>query len=105
MCIRDRTTGGPVRRASGMSLRRASTASFHGPHGKLTDEEGGNLKSKQSKEVAEQGKVRWSVYAEYAKTSNLIAVAIYLVALAGAQTLQIGTYSGFSPCWRRLHSY
>ena len=93
-----RTSGGPARRVSGLSLRRASTASFHGPHGKLTDEEGGNLKSKQTKEVAEQGKVRWSVYAEYAKTSNLIAVAIYLLTLTGAQTLQIGTYSGSSSC-------
>jgi len=86
-----RTGGGqPARKASGVELRRASTASFHGPHGKLTDEEGANIKTKQTKEVAEQGKVRWSVYTEYAKTSNLAAVGIYLVTLVGAQTLQIG---------------
>ncbi|CAD0049321.1 unnamed protein product, partial [Aureobasidium pullulans] len=86
-------TGGgrPVRRASGVSLRRASTASFAGPRGKLTDEEGAaGLKSKQNKEFSEQGKVKWSVYTEYAKTSNLVAVAIYIITLVGAQTAQIG---------------
>ncbi|KAG9629547.1 ATP-binding cassette glutathione S-conjugate transporter, partial [Aureobasidium melanogenum] len=86
-------TGGgrPARRASGVSLRRASTASFAGPRGKLTDEEGtAGLKSKQNKEFSEQGKVKWSVYSEYAKTSNLVAVAIYLITLVGAQTAQIG---------------
>jgi ATP-binding cassette subfamily C (CFTR/MRP) protein 1 len=86
-------TGGgrPARRASGLSLRRASTASFAGPRGKLTDEEGtAGLKSKQNKEFSEQGKVKWNVYSEYAKTSNLVAVAIYIVTLVGAQTAQIG---------------
>ncbi|THW49233.1 ATP-binding cassette glutathione S-conjugate transporter [Aureobasidium pullulans] len=86
-------TGGgrPVRRASGVSLRRASTASFAGPRGNLTDEEGAaGLKSKQNKEFSEQGKVKWSVYTEYAKTSNLVAVAIYIITLVGAQTAQIG---------------
>lgn len=82
--------GRPARRASGVSLRRASTASFRGPHGKLTDEEGAGMKTKQSKEFSEQGKVKWNVYAEYAKTSNLIAVSIYLATLIGAQTAQIG---------------
>jgi ATP-binding cassette subfamily C (CFTR/MRP) protein 1 len=86
-------TGGgrPARRASGLSLRRASTASFAGPRGKLTDEEGtAGVKSKQNKEFSEQGKVKWNVYSEYAKTSNLVAVAIYIVTLVGAQTAQIG---------------
>lgn len=72
------------------SLRRASTASFSGPRGKATDEEDAGLKSKQSKETSEQGKVKWNVYGEYAKTSNLYAVAIYLVALVAAQTAQVG---------------
>ncbi|TKX20097.1 Metal resistance protein YCF1 [Elsinoe australis] len=85
-----RTGGtGRLRRVSGASLRRASTASFH-PHGKLTDEEGTHMKTTQQKEHSEQGKVKWSVYAEYAKTSNLVAVVIYLVTLTGAQTAQIG---------------
>ena len=80
----------PARKKSTMTLRRASTASFRGPRGKVAEEEGLALKSKQSKEAMEQGKVKWSVYAEYAKESNLFAVAIYLVMLVGAQTAQIG---------------
>jgi ATP-binding cassette subfamily C (CFTR/MRP) protein 1 len=82
--------GGTARKYSSNTLRRASTASFKGPRGKLTDEEGGGLKSKQSKEFSEQGKVKWSVYGEYAKTSNLYAVAIYLLLLMGAQTGSVG---------------
>ena len=86
-----RANAGPGRRASSNNtLRRASTASFRGPRGKLTDEEGEGVKSKQSKEFSEQGKVKWNVYLEYAKTSNLLAVLIYLVMLIGAQTAQIG---------------
>lgn len=84
-----RGTGTP-RKHGELILRRASTASFSGPRGKTTDEEGGNMKTTQTKEVSEQGKVKWSVYAEYAKTSNLIAVVIYLITLVGAQTAQIG---------------
>lgn len=81
------------RKASEVTLRRASTASFKGPRGKVRDEEGEGVKSKQSKEFSEQGKVKWDVYGEYAKTSNLVAVGIYLVVLIGAQTAQIaGSY-------------
>ncbi|KAI4095607.1 MAG: hypothetical protein LQ344_001538 [Seirophora lacunosa] len=84
-----RASGGAAgRKSSFNTLRRASTASFRGPQGKLADEEGG--KSKQNKEVGEQGKVRWDVYGEYAKTSNLFAVGIYLTVLVGAQTVSIG---------------
>ncbi|KAK4548531.1 hypothetical protein LTR36_009441 [Oleoguttula mirabilis] len=84
--------GGPVRRSSNITLRRASTASFRGPRGKMTDEEEGKgaLKSKQSKEFSEQGKVKRDIYLEYAKESNLVAVSIYLVMLLGAQTATIG---------------
>ena len=85
-----RADAGTGRRASKNTLRRASTASFRGPRGKVTDEEGDGVKSKQSKEFAEQGKVKWNVYLEYAKTSNLIAVCIYLTTLVAAQTAQIG---------------
>lgn len=53
----------------------------------------GALKSKQSKEGSEQGKVKWDVYMEYAKTSNLSAVAVYLAMLLGAQAAQIGEFS------------
>ena len=81
---------GVVRKASDTTLRRASTTSFKGPRGKMIDEEGAGIKSKQSKEFSEQGKVKWNVYGEYAKTSNLIAVGIFLFTLLGAQTAQIG---------------
>ncbi|KAK3717789.1 ATP-binding cassette glutathione S-conjugate transporter ycf1 [Vermiconidia calcicola] len=84
--------GGPLRKGSSVTLRRASTASFRGPRGKTTDEEENKvvLKSKQSKETSEQGKVKRDIYLEYAKASNLPAVAVYLVMLVGAQTAQIG---------------
>lgn len=85
-----RPGNGTARKNSFNTLRRASTASFRGPRGKLQDEEGAGLKSKQAKEFSEQGKVKWSVYGEYAKTSNLTAVAIYLLLLIGAQTAQVG---------------
>ncbi|KAL8951041.1 MAG: hypothetical protein Q9222_002955 [Ikaeria aurantiellina] len=80
--------GGSGRKSSFNTLRRASTASFKGPQGKVMDEEPGL--TKQSKEIGEQGKVKWDIYGEYAKTSNLFAVAIYLIVLVGAQTAQIG---------------
>ncbi|KAI8628633.1 metal resistance protein YCF1 [Xylariaceae sp. FL1651] len=78
------------RRSSGTTLRRASAASFRGPRGKLGDEEDHSAKTRQSKEHLEQGKVKWDVYLEYAKTSNLVAVGIYLLTLLAAQTAQIG---------------
>jgi ABC-type multidrug transport system fused ATPase/permease subunit len=87
------TGNGTARKNSFNTLRRASTASFRGARGKMLDEEGGGLKSKQTKEFSEQGKVKWSVYGEYAKTSNLVAVCIYLCLLVGAQTASIGTCS------------
>ena len=82
--------GSSGRKSSNMSLRRASTASFKGPRGKVGDEEGDDPKSKQSKEFSEQGKVKWDVYMEYAKMSNLVAVSIYLFTTLGAQTAQVG---------------
>lgn len=82
--------GASARQKRTASLRRASTASLKGSRGKLTDEEGNGIKSQQTKEFSEQGKVKWNVYGEYAKTSNLVAVAIYMITLLGAQTLQIG---------------
>ena len=78
------------RKRSQMSLRRASTVSFRGPRGKLSDEEESGSKTKQTKENMEQGKVKWSVYGEYAKTCNLAAVAVYLITLLGAQTASVG---------------
>ena len=85
-----RPGGSTARKTSMATLRRASTASFKGPHGKATDEEGEGIKSKQSQEFSEKGKVKWSVYREYAQASNLIAVSIYLLTLVGAQTATVG---------------
>ena len=80
-----------LRKSSFATLRRASTASFRGPRGKIVDEESApQLKSRQTKEFMEQGKVKWNVYAEYAKTGNLPVVFVYLIALVAAQTAQIG---------------
>lgn len=89
--INTSSRGHPLRKGSNLTLRRASTTSFRGPKGRVTDEE--NLKSKQTKEFSEQGKVKWDVYKEYAKNSNIGAVAIYLGTLVGAKTLEIGKFS------------
>lgn len=78
------------RKESMATLRRASTLSFRVSHGKVNGEDQPGNRSKQTEETSEQGKVKWSVYAEYAKTSNLVAVAIYIATLIGAQTAQIG---------------
>ncbi|KAI9677505.1 MAG: hypothetical protein M1817_006459 [Caeruleum heppii] len=83
-----RPADGKARTTSMSTLRRASTVSFRGARGQVTDEEG--APSKQNKETTEQGKVKWGVYAEYAKASNLVAVAIYLSVLVLAQTVQVG---------------
>lgn len=83
--------GGTGRKSSEVTtLRRASTVSFKEPRGPTTDEEGQGFKSKQNKEFSEQGKVKWDVYGEYAKTSNLFAVVIYMTALISAQVAQVG---------------
>ncbi|KAI9887687.1 MAG: hypothetical protein M1823_000551 [Watsoniomyces obsoletus] len=86
--------GGSARRSSGTTLRRASTASFRGPRGRrFDDEEEGTkagLRAGQSKEAMSQGKVKWDVYFQYARASNLGAVAVYLVMLLGAQTGTVG---------------
>ncbi|KAG6057778.1 hypothetical protein E4U17_000949 [Claviceps sp. LM77 group G4] len=83
--------GKKPRTGSMATLRRASTASFKGPRGKLSDEEvAGSSRTKQVKEFVEQGKVKWSVYGEYAKENNLVAVAVYMTALLAAQSAGIG---------------
>lgn len=82
--------GPSQRRASLETLRRASTATFQGPIGKLGDEEGPRSRTQQAKEHVEQGKVKWDVYMEYAKTSNLGAVAVYLFTLLAARSADMG---------------
>lgn len=79
------------RSGSNATLRRASSASLKGSRGKIRDEEEPTSRTKQGKEFVEQGKVKWDVYMEYAKTSNLVAVAIYAITLLGAQTAQVGS--------------
>ena len=83
--------GSKVRQESMATLRRASTASFRVPHGKLIDDETGELRTKQNKEFSEQGKVKWDVYQEYARASNVVAVSLYLAALVGSQSLIVGS--------------
>ncbi|KAJ6142209.1 hypothetical protein N7497_011308 [Penicillium chrysogenum] len=84
-----RAGGGEARRrASTVTLRRASTVGWQGPRRKLGDEEN-VLKSKQTQEVPEQGKVKWGVYTQYAKDSNVMAVVAYLIAMMAAQTSQL----------------
>ncbi|EWC47816.1 hypothetical protein DRE_03016 [Drechslerella stenobrocha 248] len=79
-----------TRTFSSGTLRRASVASTKKRTRGLTDlEEDGKL-TRQTKEHQEQGSVSWNVYKEYAKASNLFAMAIYLLALIGAQTGQVG---------------
>lgn len=85
-----KTSSSKPRSSSMATLRRASTASFRGPRGKLTDEEMTGSKTKQAKEFVEQGKVKWSVYYEYAKENNIYAVGLYLFMLLAAQTANIG---------------
>ena len=86
------TAGSAVEHKESMAeLRRASTVSFKRPYGKLLDEEDGDLRTRQSKEHSEHGKVKWSVYKEYAKASNIGAVCFYLVALIGSQSLIVGS--------------
>ncbi|KAJ2907230.1 hypothetical protein MKZ38_006524 [Zalerion maritima] len=82
--------GSSKRKASMETIRRASAASFRGPIGKSGDEEGPKSKTATAKEHVEQGKVKWDVYMEYARTSNVVAVIVYLLTLVVAQTTQIG---------------
>lgn len=78
------------------TLRRASTATFRGPRGKLTDEEmAGNNRSRQTKEFVEQGKVKWSVYGEYARENNLVAVGVYMFTLLASQSANLGKLQPF----------
>lgn len=89
--IRTGPTSALKRKGSLATLRRASSASFRGPRGKLTDEEVAPSKTRTVKEHVEQGKVKWAVYGEYARMSDPLAVGVYLFALVAAQCAQIGS--------------
>ncbi|RPB07610.1 hypothetical protein P167DRAFT_495580 [Morchella conica CCBAS932] len=49
-----------------------------------------HMKDSRDQEFSEKGKVKWSVYGEYAKASNLFAVAVYMLFLLGAQAASVG---------------
>ncbi|KAF2023302.1 vacuolar metal resistance ABC transporter-like protein [Setomelanomma holmii] len=70
------------------SLVRAT--SFEGFHGRHSEEESNEGKMRQLEESPKQGKVDWSVYGEYARSSNLAALSIYLLLLLGGQITSVG---------------
>ena len=84
------------RRPSSKTLRRASIVSARASalHGRGADEEEGKgaPKTARSKEAMQQGKVKWDVYLQYAKASNLGAVAVYLVVLVANHGAQVGKH-------------
>lgn len=74
-----------------MSLRRASAASLRRDRRKIADEEAqAGRRTTTAAETSEKGKVKWSVYIEYAKACNLWGVLTYMVALVASQTLYVG---------------
>ena len=78
-----------TRRRSAVTLRRASLASVKKNRAQPIDEESAK-RTAQVKEISEQGKVKWSVYGEYAKAANFWAVCIYMVLVIGSQIAQAG---------------
>jgi ATP-binding cassette subfamily C (CFTR/MRP) protein 1 len=84
--IREDNTAGSIvkRRGSSHTLRRSSTASFRLPNFNVDSDE---RKSKHNKENMEQGKVKWSVYLEYAKASNIRYVILFMSFLVLAMAL------------------
>ncbi|BFZ59390.1 ATP-binding cassette glutathione S-conjugate transporter ycf1 [Saitoella coloradoensis] len=72
------------RRDTGATLRRASTASFSKPRGRVVDEEA-NKVTAQAREFSEQGKVKWDVYKEYAKSCSSYGVFFYFLFLLASQ--------------------
>ncbi|KAK6202984.1 P-loop containing nucleoside triphosphate hydrolase protein [Scheffersomyces amazonensis] len=96
-------------------LRRASLASLRYDPSKIVLK---NLRSSQIKEVSERGKVKWSVYIEYAKACSIIGVSIWFILLAFSSLLSIGgnywlktwteqnSHSGTNPhVWRFIAVY
>ena len=75
-------------RNSMASLRRASTSSFR-KHKKGDEEIGLVPISRQTKEVSQKGKVKWSVYIAYARACNFYGVVFWFLALIAVQSLQV----------------
>lgn len=78
------------RRGSTQTLRRASIASF--AHVRIEDDDP-SRRTKLQKEHVEQGKVKWDVYREYAKSCNPIAVAFFFIFMILASSFSVS--SGF----------
>lgn len=78
------------RRGSDRTLRRASMASF--TQVEIEDEEG-SRRTRMQQEHVEQGKVKWDVYKEYAKSCNPVAVVFFFVFIILANALSVS--SGF----------
>ncbi|KAK6202985.1 P-loop containing nucleoside triphosphate hydrolase protein [Scheffersomyces amazonensis] len=69
------------------TLRRASIATLsYDPSKKLV----ADLRSGQIRETSEKGKVKWSVYIEYAKACSLLGVSIWFTLLILASCVSIG---------------
>lgn len=77
------------RKFSTVTLRRPSMASFTKPHGRVTDDE--TEPGSRKAEDAQQGKVKFEVYLEYAKASSWAWFSVYLVLLILSQ---IGSVAG-----------
>lgn len=75
--------------------RRTSTSSRLGPPKKLPDVEMAAGRTKPQKELPRQGGVSWNIYGGYAKSSNLLALAMYAVTLLCAQTAELGELQSF----------
>lgn len=85
-----KSADGTHRRYSTNTLRRASTASHRGRRGKLAEEEI-DPRGREQKEGMMQGKVKWSVYKEYARASNVGAVFFYLICVVITLAVQLGS--------------
>lgn len=72
------------------TLHRASTVTFPASRNRSLDAEALVGRSKSPKEFHEKGKVKWSVYSEYANSSSLFGLVLYVLALIGAQATEIG---------------
>ncbi|KAI5790168.1 P-loop containing nucleoside triphosphate hydrolase protein [Geopyxis carbonaria] len=86
------------------SLRRASAVSLNNNRRKILDEEAGaGKRTTASKEFSEQGKVKWSVYKEYAKACNYWGVLLYGIALIGSQVASVAA-SVWLKRWSEINS-
>lgn len=83
------------RKSSISTIGHASIATFRGSRDRREDVEAHGGHSKSTKELMEKGKVKWKVYAEYARSSSLLGLAFYSLALISSQSVGIGTLESF----------